>query len=142
MYKGEKIKIVEKLIYKKKILYLTGISIISGFINKSYSAFSDDLLPPLSCKDILFRAMPLSLDKDGDRIFGLCYTLCMHNNVLKDKLAQTVEVQERQSLVESMTCIEKLIQVAIIAFRAHYFVFGPMKFRQFICEKQLSGQKE
>ena len=86
--------------------------------------------------------MPLSLDKDGDRIRGLCYTLCMHNSILKTKLDLEVQDQDRRVLKESIACIEKLIQVAILAFRAHYFVFGPMKFRQFICEKQLSGGKE
>ncbi|GAJ45811.1 hypothetical protein HE1_00120 [Holospora elegans E1] len=110
------------------------IAIFTG--SKGYcDTISDHLLAPVTCKDILFVAMPLALDKDGDRIRMQCYTLCMSIEILKDKLSRLKKEKDRRILIESINCIEKLSKVAIMAFRAHYFVFGPMKFREFICEK-------
>ncbi|WP_156918988.1 hypothetical protein [Holospora obtusa] len=100
-------------------------------------AISDHLLPPLTCKDILFTVMPLDLDKDGDIIRYKCYTLCMHIEILKYRLIRAEHEKEKRLLTESIKSIDKLLKIALIAFRAHFFVFGPLKFREFLCETKL-----
>ena len=129
---------------KEKILRVLTVFLLTGWVKKNYGKqdLSSDLVRPLTCKDILFVALPLVPDKDGERMRELCYTLCMHNTILKNKLDSVVQDEERRMLKESIATTEKLIKVAILAFRAHYFVFGPMKFRQFLSEKQLSGAKD
>lgn len=95
------------------------------------------LMAPLSCQDIMRRAMPVAPDLDVDRIKNYCYVLCTQIRILQDQVKNAQSQEEKQALSKNIQFLEKLVSTALIALRVAYFVFGPMKFRAFLCEKQL-----
>ena len=100
-------------------------------------------MAPLTCKDILYRAVPLPPDPDVERMLNYSFVLCNQIRVLDTILSnKSISLQERKFLQMNKEQVQRFLQVTLIALRTGYFVFGAMQFRAFLSESQLRRQFE
>lgn len=102
----------------------------------------DNLMAPITCRDILYRAFPVVPDPDVERMRNYCYVLCSQIRILEIRSKKSTSLEEKKSLGYNIDQLKRFLQVALIALRAGYFVFGAMKFRAFLSETQLRRKAE
>jgi hypothetical protein len=102
----------------------------------------EHLMKTITCKDLLYRVFPVAPDVDVERMRNYCYVLCSQIRILEIRSKKSTSLEEKKSLDSNLKQLKRFLQVGLIALRAGYFVFGPMKFRAFLSETQLRRKAE
>ena len=115
---------------------------LGGSLSTASITCEENLMAPITCRDVLYRAFPVAPDVDVERMRNYCYVVCSQIRILEIRSKKSVSLEEKNSLGHSIKQLERFLQIGLIALRAGYFVFGPMRFRAFLSEKQLRRNTE
>lgn len=113
------------------------LGILGSTLSTARMTCEENLMAPITCRDILYRAFPVAPDVDVERMRNYCYVVCSQIRILEIRSEKSASLEEKKSLGQSIEQLKRFLQIGLIALRAGYFVFGAMRFRTFLSETQL-----
>jgi hypothetical protein len=115
---------------------------LTVFAQESVYNEKREILGPLSCKDFLFKPLPMGRDLDTSScMWRMCYLYCMISEVLKDQLTYGPDQETRKQIDNAMQLVDKILKTCFIAFRVSYFVFRELKLRDSIDASRIRNSK-
>ena len=87
------------------------------------------VLPPLSCKDILFGTFNMDSDYALVFIFQFAYTNCIQILALEDQLTRA-SADQKPMIQQAISVIQEFLDPILVAFRLAPFVFTNTRLRE------------